>query len=77
MEVRLYFNNVNKAQTRIDGFNVDGTLETDNFCISSWCFKQLIVLAGTDGELLILVVLRLIILESHQIEFKQEKSWCW
>jgi hypothetical protein len=29
--VVLYFNNASKAQTRIDGFNVDGTLETDNF----------------------------------------------
>ena len=29
--VNLFFNGVNKAQTRIDGFNVDGTLETNNF----------------------------------------------
>ena len=31
--VSLFFDNVNKAQTRIDGFNVDGTLETDNFVV--------------------------------------------
>ena len=29
--VNLFFDGANKAQTRIDGFNVDGTLETDNF----------------------------------------------
>ena len=29
--VSLFFDGVNKAQTRIDGFNVDGTLETNNF----------------------------------------------
>ena len=29
--VNLFFDGVNKAQTRIDGFNVDGTLETNNF----------------------------------------------
>ena len=31
--VSLFFDNVNKAQTRIDGFNVDGTLETNNFVV--------------------------------------------
>ena len=31
--VNLFFNNASKAQTRIDGFNVDGTLETDNFVV--------------------------------------------
>jgi len=29
--VSLFFDGASKAQTRIDGFNVDGTLETDNF----------------------------------------------
>ena len=29
--VSLFFDGANKAQTRIDGFNVDGTLETNNF----------------------------------------------
>ena len=29
--VDLFFDGANKAQTRIDGFNVNGTLETDNF----------------------------------------------
>jgi hypothetical protein len=31
--VSLFFDNVSKAQTRIDGFNVDGTLETNNFVV--------------------------------------------
>jgi hypothetical protein len=31
--VSLFFNNAAKAQTRIDGFNVDGTLETNNFVV--------------------------------------------
>ena len=31
--VNLFFNGVNKAQTRIDGFNGDGTLETKNFVV--------------------------------------------
>ena len=30
--VSLFFDNVSKAQTRIDGFNVDGTLETNTCC---------------------------------------------
>ena len=29
--VELYFDNAKKAETRLDGFNVTGTLETDNF----------------------------------------------
>ena len=31
--VSLFFDGVSKAQTRIDGFNVDGTLETNNFVV--------------------------------------------
>ena len=29
--VELYFDNAKKAETRLDGFNITGTLETDNF----------------------------------------------
>ena len=32
--VSLFFDGVSKAQTRIDGFNVDGTVETDNLVVS-------------------------------------------
>ena len=31
--VSLFFDGASKAQTRIDGFNVDGTLETNNFVV--------------------------------------------
>ena len=60
-EVRLFFDGANKAQTRIDGFNVDGTTDTDNLVVSgvatvasakiSDLTNNRIVLAGTAGEL--------------------------
>ena len=52
---------LSKAQTRIDGFNVDGTTDTDNLVVSgvatvasakiSDLTNNRIVLAGTAGEL--------------------------
>ena len=60
-QVNLYYNNSNKFQTRIDGVNVDGTVETDNLVVSgvatvasakiSDLTNNRIVIVGTDGEL--------------------------